>query len=93
MKHIVLFKLNENSSECQDRVAGILSKMNPQNVPMIEALSVHKDFLRSDRSYDLMLEVTLPEEELSNYANFPFHCEVKKEFAPFVEKTITIDYR
>ena len=92
MKHIVLFKLNDNSLESQNTVASILRKMNPENCPMVEKFSVNIDFLRSERSYDVILEVTLPKEELSNYANFPFHCEIKKEFAPFVEKTITIDY-
>lgn len=92
MKHVVLFKLKENSIESQNTVSSILKKMNTENCPMVESFSVNVDFLRSERSYDVILEVILPKEELSTYANFPFHCEIKKEFAPFVEKTITIDY-
>ena len=91
MKHVVLFKLKENSLENQNLVASILGKMNPETVPMIHSLSAKIDFLHSERSYDVLLEVELPKEELSNYANHPFHCEIKKEFAPLVEKTITID--
>ena len=93
MKHIVLFKLKENSEETQNKVASILRKMNPETVPMVHSLNVYLDFLHSERSFDLMLEVDLPAEQLSNYANDPFHCDIKKEFAPFVEKTITIDYK
>ena len=91
MKHIVFFKLKERTSENQNKVAEILQKMTPENCPMVDSLKVGIDFLNSDRSFDLVLEVVLPKEELSHYANYDFHCAVKKEFAPYVEKSVTVD--
>lgn len=90
MKHIVFFKLNERTDENQNKLMAILNKMQGQ-IPFVESMSVTKDFLNSERSFDVVLEVILPKEMLSEYANYPLHVECKNEFAPIVEKTVVCD--
>lgn len=90
MKHIVFFKLNERTEKNQDELMMILNKMQG-NIPFVESMSVKKDFLGSSRSFDVVLEVVLPKEDLETYANYPLHVECKNEFAPLVMKTVVCD--
>lgn len=91
VKHIVLIKLKERNAENQNKVADILRKMNTKNIPFVNSFFVGTDFLDSNRSYDVLLEVELPKDELSHYADFPFHQQIKKEFAPYMDHSVTID--
>ncbi|MCI5774751.1 MAG: Dabb family protein [Erysipelotrichaceae bacterium] len=92
MKHIVLFKLVERTCENQDKLSEILNSMKDK-IDFVNDLQVHKDFLGSDRSYDVMLEVTLEDHDLERYANDPYHVACKQRFAPMITNSITIDYK
>ena len=91
MKHIVLIKLKERTKENQSAVASILKKMTVLTVPYVHSFYVGEDFLNSDRSYDVLLEVDLDKNDLEKYANDPFHVMIKKEFAPYMDHSVTID--
>ena len=67
MKHIVFFKLNERNEQNQDALIEILNKMKGQ-IPFVQDMWVGKDFLNSQRSFDVVLEVTLNKEDLDTYA-------------------------
>lgn len=92
IKHIVCFKLHDNSpSECQ-KAKDVLISMKGK-VPMIKDIEVGIDFLHSERSYDIVLQVILDENELENYQNDPYHCSVvKKHMHAVRESSIAIDY-
>ena len=92
MKHIVLFKLKTRTKENQETLSSILLSMK-EKLTYIHDLQVHQDFLESNRSYDVMLEVTLNKEDLDRYANDPYHVACKNKFAPLIENTITIDHK
>lgn len=91
MKHIVLIKLKERTEENQSAVAGILKKMNVLTIPYVHSFYVGEDFLNLDRSYDVLLEVDLDKNDLEKYASDPFHLMIKKEFAPYMDHSVTID--
>ncbi len=93
IKHIVCFKLKDNSpAECE-KARDILLSMKG-NVPMIKDIEVGIDFLHSERSYDLILQVTLEESELKNYQNDPYHCGVVKKHMHAVRtSSVAVDYR
>ena len=55
-------------------------------------MEVGKDFLHSDRSFDVALIVRLDKENLDAYQNNALHCACKKEFAPLVDYSKTVDF-
>ena len=93
IRHIVCFKLKDNSpAECE-KAADILRSMEGK-VPLLRSIEVGVDFLHSDRSYDVILAVTLDNEEaLAAYQNDPYHVSVvKKHMHAVRESSIAIDY-
>lgn len=93
IKHIVCFKLKDNSpAEC-DKAADILRSMEG-NVPLLRGIEVGVDFLHSPRSYDIILQVKLDNRDaLEAYQNDEYHCSVvKKHMHTVAESSVAIDY-
>ncbi len=93
LKHIVCFKLKDNSlSECE-KARDILLSMKG-NVPMLRDINVGIDVLHSARSYDIILEVTLDDmDSLDRYQQDEYHCSVvKKHMHSVAETSISMDY-
>lgn len=91
MTHIVFFKLKECTLENQQKVADILNKMQGK-IDLVDEMEVGMDFLHSDRSFDLALIVRLPKENLDAYQENALHCACKKEFAPYITCSKTVDF-
>ena len=93
IKHIVCFKLKDNSKENCEKTRDILLGMEG-NVPMLRGIEVGVDFLHSDRSYDIILQVLLDSPEaLEEYQNDPYHCGVvKKHMHAVREASVAVDY-
>ena len=91
IKHVVCFKLKEGESV--KKAVEVLSSMRG-NVPMIIDMEVGEDFLKSPRSYDIILTVTLKSKEvLDDYQNDPYHVGVvKKHMHAVVASSIAVDY-
>ena len=91
IKHIVCFKLKEGESV--DEAIEVLSSMKG-NVSLIKDMEVGKDFLKSPRSFDIILQVVLESKDaLDAYQNDEYHCSVvKKHMHAVVEKSIAVDY-
>lgn len=93
IKHIVCFKLKDNSYENCLEAKKVLMSMK-ENVSLLRGISVGIDFLHSERSYDLILEVLLDsKEDLELYQKDEYHCNVvKKHMHAVREASIAIDY-
>ncbi len=93
IKHIVCFKLREDSAEARNTAAQVLRSMDG-NVPLLRGIEVGVDFLRSTRSYDVILQVVLDDADaLDAYQNDPYHCSVvKKHMHAVAESSVAIDY-
>ena len=93
IKHIVCFKLKDNSEENKLKAKEVLLSMKG-NVPMIRNIEVGVDFLQSERSYDLILQVELDDAEaLSAYQEDPYHVSVvKKHMHQVRETSVAVDY-
>lgn len=92
IKHIVCFKLKDNSeAECK-KAADILLSMEGK-VPQIRDIFVGLDFLHSERSYDLILEVVVDDSAaLEAYQSDPYHCSVVKTHMHAVrESSVAVD--
>lgn len=92
IKHVVCFKLIDNSYEKKIKAKEVLLSMIG-NVYMALDIKVGIDFLESARSFDVILEVILAsKEKLDEYQNDPYHCNVVKKYMhSVVEKSISID--
>ena len=93
IKHIVCFKLKDNSpAECE-KAAAVLRSMEG-NVPLLRGIEVGVDFLHSPRSYDIILQVTLDDAAaLEAYQQDAYHCGVvKKHMHAVAEASVAIDY-
>lgn len=93
IKHIVCFKLKDNSpAECEKAKEVLLSMQG--NVPQLRGITVGIDFLHSERSYDIILEVLLDDESaLESYQNDPYHCSVVKTHMHAVrEACVAVNY-
>ncbi len=93
VKHIVCFKLTNPTEELLKQTKGILLSMDG-NVPLVKGIEVGVDFLKSERSYDIILQVLLEDEEaLEAYQKDAYHCDVvKKHMHAVAESSIAIDY-
>lgn len=94
IKHIVCFKLKDNSDSKKNEAAEIFRSMRGK-VPQIKDLAVGIDFLGSARSYDIIIEVTLEDEKaLEDYQKDPYHCDVVKKYIHAAqESSISVDYK
>ena len=94
IKHIVCFKLKDNSPENCAKAKEVLLSMDG-NVSLLRGIEVGVDFLHSGRSYDVILQVKLDDEAaLDAYQNDPYHCEVvKKHMHAVCETCVAIDYQ
>lgn len=93
IKHIVCFKLKDNSVENCEKAKEVLLSMQG-NVPQLRGIEVGVDFLHSDRSYDVILQVLLDDAKaLDDYQNDPYHCSVVKPHMHAVrESSVAVDY-
>ena len=93
IKHIVCFKLKDNTEENCLKAKEVLLSMQG-NVPQIREIEVGVDFLHSERSYDIILQVVLDDAKaLEDYQNDPYHCSVVKTHMYSVrEASVAIDY-
>ena len=93
IKHIVCFKLkNPTEEECR-KAADVLLSMKG-NVELLRDIQVGIDFLHSDRSYNLILEVILDgKDALDAYQVHPYHVNVvKKHMHAVREASVAVDY-
>ncbi|WP_290771084.1 Dabb family protein [Anaerofustis sp.] len=93
IKHIVCFKLKDSSDKsCKMAKETLMSMEN--HVDVIKDIKVGIDFLHSDRSYDIILEVILNnKEDLDIYQNDHYHVDVVKSYMHKVrESSISVDY-
>ncbi|MCK4261209.1 MAG: Dabb family protein [Halanaerobiales bacterium] len=92
VKHVVMFKLKDPSQENILKAAGKIRSMDG-NIPVLKYLEVGIDFLRSERSCDLMLVAQFNNrDDLKIYASHPVHLPVLEYLKGVVEEIKVVDY-
>ncbi len=93
IKHIVLFKLSDNSPENCAKTAEVLQSMDGR-VELLRGITVGTDNLHSPRSYDIALEVLLDDmDALEAYQHDDYHCNVvKKHMHSVACASVAIDF-
>ena len=93
IKHIVCFKIKD---ECKSQIPHAKTTLESMkgNVPTVVDLKVGVDFLHSERSYDLILEVILnSKEDLELYQKDEYHCRVVKTLMHEIRSaSVAVDY-
>ena len=93
IKHVVCFKLKDNSPENCQKAKEVLLSMKG-NVDLLRGIEVGVDFLHSERSYDLILETLFDScADLDAYQEHPYHVSVVKKHMHAVRSaSVSIDY-
>ncbi|MBR0121926.1 MAG: Dabb family protein [Clostridia bacterium] len=93
IKHTVCFKLKDNSPENCEKAKQVLLSMRG-NVPQLRSIEVGVDFLHSERSYDVILQVVVDDKAaLDAYQKDPYHCSVVKPHMHAVRETsVAVDF-
>ena len=93
VKHIVCFKLKDNSEENCKKAQEVLLSMK-DNVELLRDIQVGVDFLHSERSCDVVLEGVVDDRAaLEAYQNHPYHVNVvKKHMHAVRESSVSADY-
>ena len=92
VKHIVMFKLNEKSSENLKTLTSALNGMKGQ-IEALKFLEVGEDFKNSDRSFDLVLTAHFENrQDLKTYAGHKVHQPVIQLARSLCSQTVVVDY-
>lgn len=93
IKHIVCFKLKDNREMEKNKVKELLLSMK-ENMSTVIDIEVGCDFLASERSYDVILQVTLADKEaLDVYQNDEYHVNTVKSYMhKTAQSSIAVDY-
>ena len=93
LKHIVCFKLKDNSPAMCEKTAEVLKSMDGK-VNLLHSIEVGIDTLHSQRSYDIILQVVLDDmDALAKYQKDEYHCSVVKTYMhSVIETSVAIDY-
>lgn len=93
IKHVVCFKLKDNSQIKCKMAKDILMSMKGK-VPQVIDIAVGIDFLKSERSFDIVLEVVLKNKNaLEEYQMDDYHCNTVKPYMHSVRTdSVSVDY-
>lgn len=93
IKHVVCYKLKDNSLEKKQEVKNTLLSMKGK-VGYFVDINVGIDFLSSERSYDIVLEMTFEtKEDMEKYQKDDYHFNVIKPYMKSVRVgSVSVDY-
>ena len=93
IKHIVCYKLKDSSNEGKKKVYDNFMRMK-ENIDLFVELNVGLDFLKSERSYDVVLEIVFENiEKMNEYQKHPFHVNIVKPFMKEARiSSVSVDY-
>ncbi len=93
IKHVVCYKLIDNSLQKKQEVKDMLLSMKGKVGYFID-INVGLDFLESERSYDVVLEMIFNSvEDMQKYQNDDYHFNVIKPYMKSVRtNSVSVDY-
>lgn len=93
VRHIVCYKLKDPTPQTLEKTKEVFLSMKGR-VPEISDISVGIDELHSERSYDMVLDVTFPSfEAMQSYQQNEYHVSVVKKHVHAVKSaSVSVDY-
>jgi len=93
IKHIVMFKLNNNTQDNIDEAISALEGMEGK-IGTLNFIEVGKDTTRSERSYDIVLTTHFDNrEDLKSYSEHPVHKPVIETMRKLCSAIMAVDYQ
>ena len=92
VKHIVMFKLTEKTSENMELATDSLRSLE-KKIETLKSIEIGTDFLESDRSYDIVLTAHFENQEgLKIYSSHENHLPVVKIMRSLCSSSVVVDY-
>jgi len=92
VKHIVMFKLNEKTSQNMQLATDSLRSLE-NKIETLKSIEIGTDFLESDRSYDIVLTAYFENQEgLKTYSSHENHLPVVKIMRSLCSSSVVVDY-
>ncbi len=92
VKHIVMFKLAEKSTENLNQAVATLNSLRG-NIESLKFIEIGIDFLNSERSHDIVLTAFFNDREgLKTYAAHKNHLPVVEKMRSLCSSSIVVDY-
>ena len=92
VKHIVMFKLTEKTSENMELATNSLRSLEGK-IETLKSIEIGTDFLESDRSYDIVLTAHFENKEgLKIYGAHENHLPVVKIMRSLSSSSVVVDY-
>ena len=92
VKHIVMFKLTEKTSENMELATDSLRSLE-NKIETLKSIEIGTDFLESDRSYDIVLTAHFDNQEgLKTYSSHENHLPVVKIMRSLCSSSVVVDY-
>ncbi len=93
VKHIVFFKLTDNSDKNKELVKKKLLSLK-EEVEVLQNIEVGLNFADEERAYDIALLTDFKnEEDLNSYAVHPYHLEVVKYVKKVALSSKVVDFK
>ena len=93
VKHIVFFKLSDNSDKNKNLVKSKLLSLK-EKVEVLKDIEVGVNFADEDRAYDIALLTDFDsEDDLSTYAVHPYHLEVVDFIKSVAVSSKVVDFK
>ena len=92
IKHIVMFKLKNNSKENVEKVVNALKTLEG-NIDVLRSAEVGVNFTVSERSYDIVLTTEFDNRDALNaYGPHPKHLPVVETVRSHCSGSVVVDY-
>lgn len=94
VKHVLFVKMKDNSPEECQKVKDLFLSMKDK-IDFVRDVTVGIDYLHSERSYDIVLELVVDSPEaLEAYQVHPYHADVVKPYITAVRDgiNVVVDY-
>ena len=91
VKHIVMFKLTEKTSQNMELATDSLRSLE-NKIETLKSIEIGTDFLESDRSYDIVLTAHFENQEgLKTYSSHENHLPVVKIMRSLCSSSVVVD--
>ncbi|MFI3325694.1 MAG: Dabb family protein [Clostridia bacterium] len=91
VRHLVMYKVKDKAN-IQKMVENFNSMKG--EIAVLKDVNAHQDFLKSERSFDVILDITVESlADLEAYKAHPYHAEKIKPFVhSIIENSVSVDY-
>jgi hypothetical protein len=92
VKHIVMFKLAEKTTENMELAVDSLKNLEGK-IETLQSIEIGTDFIESERSYDIVLTAYFKDQDALNiYSNHENHLPVVKIMRSLCSSSVVVDY-